>query len=189
MRGATAAGQHEARVCIINSSVVLLCCSLFVYYRLFPCFPRIALQLVSQRNPAGLQFRSTALHTAPGHIFPGTVPISWAAPFFAVYRAVPSINFSPSLCHERLPLVFLPARAIGEQQAFAASRHMANYCGTSTGCKSPTQCPWADLACTQSCYSRFCIHAPSSLYALAICGAYSHLHIALSLICPLAATD
>ena len=186
LRGATAAGRHEARVCIIiSSSVVLLCRSVFVSRRLFPCLPRIiALQLLSQRTPAGLQLTSTALHTASRHICSGKVSISWAAPFFAVYRAAPSIDFLPSLCHNCLPLVPLPARATGQAASVCCLTPygLLRRYGTGTGCKSPTQCPWADLACPQSSYSRFCIHSPSSLAALAICGAYLHLHIALSLI-------
>lgn len=185
LRGATAAGRHEARVCIIiSSSAVLLCRSVFVSRRLFHCLPRIilALQLLSQRTPAGLQLTSTALHTASRHICSGKVSISWAAPFFAVYRAAPSIDFLPSLCHHNCLLLACPwcPSPLEPQQAFAVSRHTAYHAGTGTGCKSPTQCPWADLACAQSCYSRFCIHSPSSLAALAICGAYLHLHIALS---------
>jgi hypothetical protein len=117
--GATGAGRHEARVCIvciINSSFVLpVSLRWLVPLLLLHTHYSFSVSALLQ----AYNYTSATLHTASRHISLGEVSISWAAPFICGIQ--PSIAFLPCLCHHSAFARFAPPRPLEPQESKPSS--------------------------------------------------------------------
>jgi hypothetical protein len=173
--GATGAGRHEARVCIvciISSSFVLL-----VSLPLSPCFCFTRITASQSAHSCTLTIIASAtLHTASRHVSLGKVSISWAAPLICGIH--PSIAFLPSLGHHCCPSPLEPQESkpssvccLTPYGLLLPYRHrVVSRPSNALGQIYHARNNHAISACSRFCIAPLCLLACS----LAICGAYLH---------------